>query len=63
MDALKTTKVRIVHQANLTSECLLVQFMGLKHCNTCEYKDTSECGGQAIRKTGKNESGLSVPIE
>jgi hypothetical protein len=54
--------VRTVSQACLTPECWSVQFWGLSHCDTCELKGTKECGGQRIRKTGKNELGFSVPI-
>jgi len=60
--SLKTAKVRTVSQSNLTGECWTVQFSGLKACDTCEYKDTEDCGGQNIRKTGKNELGLKVPL-
>ena len=53
---------RLINQANLTAECWDVQFDGLKACETCEFKNTSECGGQRIRETGKNNKGLNVPI-
>lgn len=53
---------RTVRQRNLTGECWLVQMWGLDHCKTCEYKGSSECGGQEIRKKGKNEKGLDVPV-
>jgi len=56
-------KIKTIHQANLTAECWLVQIWGLEECNTCEFKDTPDCGGQQIWKTGKNEKNLSVPIE
>jgi hypothetical protein len=55
-------KVKSVRQANLTAECWLVQIWGKGQCERCGVKDTDECGGQNIRKTGKNEKGLEVPI-
>ena len=55
-------KSRTVSQSNLSAECWLVQIQGLEYCKTCESKDTDECGGQEIRKTGKNEVGENVPI-
>jgi hypothetical protein len=53
---------KIVNQSNMTAECWLVQIWGLKHCDTCEFKGKRDCGGKRIRKTGKNEKGLNVPI-
>jgi hypothetical protein len=53
---------RTVSQKNLTSECWLVQIWGEKSCQTCEFKGKRECGGKKIRKSGKNEKGLDVPI-
>jgi hypothetical protein len=55
-------KSRMVSQSSLSAECWGVQVWGLDHCITCEYKDTQDCGGQDIRKTGKNEKGLGIPI-
>ena len=55
-------KSRTIKQKNLTSECWSVQFSGLEYCDTCEFKDTKNCGGQKIRKTGKNDKGIKVPI-
>ncbi len=34
-----------IDQSTLTSDCWLIQFTGLKACETCEIKGTSECGG------------------
>jgi len=50
-----------VKQANLTGECWSVQVWGLEQCKTCRYKG-KDCGGKNIRKTGKNEKGIAVPI-
>lgn len=58
----KTSTVRQVKQGDLSDECWMVQIWGLGHCETCEYKDSAECGGQQIRKTGKNAHGHKVPI-
>lgn len=55
-------KSRMVRQENLTAECWTVQVWGLGTCEECEAKDTDECGGQEIRKTGKNEKGMEVPV-
>lgn len=55
-------KVRTIKQSSLSSECWLVQMWGLDRCNTCEFRGTAECGGQEIRKSGKNEKGLDVPV-
>jgi hypothetical protein len=35
---------------------------GLSECDTCPLKDTDECGGENIRKTGKNSLGYTVPV-
>lgn len=56
------TNVRQVKQKNLTSECWFVQMWGLDQCETCEVKDTPDCGGKEIRETLKNSQGLSVPV-
>ena len=55
-------KVKQVKQANMTAECWSIQIWGKEYCETCEFKDTDECGGKQIRKTGKNEKGIEVPI-
>jgi hypothetical protein len=57
-----TARVGTVRSQDLTPECWGVQLWGLGHCNECEFKDTGECGGKEIRKTGMNEKGVSVPI-
>jgi len=59
MHGMRTTTVK---QGDMTGECWLVQFWGDDACKTCEARDTSECGGQQIRKTGKNEKGHTVPL-
>jgi hypothetical protein len=55
--------IRTINSAHLTSECWQVQFEGLEACETCEYRDTENCGGQEIRETGKNDMGYKVPLE
>jgi len=47
---IKIISTKEINQDNLTSECWLIQFNGLKACDTCEYLNTSECGGINIRK-------------
>jgi hypothetical protein len=57
---LQTAPIKQVKQRDLTGECFLVQIYGTSYCAQCEAKDTPDCGGQEIRKTGKNEKGLEV---
>ena len=59
---LEIVESKTINQGDLTSECWLVQFHGLKACETCEVRGTKECGGQRIRKTLKNEKGIAVPV-
>ena len=56
-------QTRTVKQSNLTGECMMVQVWGIEHCKTCEYRNSSECGGKNIRQTGKNEKDLEVPVK
>ena len=42
---LKFKNEKEIEQSTLTSDCWLIQFKGLMACNTCELKDTDECGG------------------
>ena len=56
-------EVRSIMQSDLTEECWLVQVWGLKKCQTCPTRNTAECGGKEIRKTGKNRKGFSVPLK
>ncbi len=39
------TNVKEINQSTLTSDCWLVQFNGLAACESCEIKNTGECGG------------------
>ena len=43
------TESKVIDQSKLTSDCWLIQFGGLSACENCPAKDTSDCGGQAIR--------------
>lgn len=48
--AIKNGKIEItdskeVDQSSLTSDCFMVQFNGLTACETCKYKNKSDCGG------------------
>ncbi len=43
------TESKKIDQSKLTSDCWLIQFSGLSACETCEVKDTLDCGGQNIR--------------
>ena len=42
-------KSKVIDQSKLTSDCWLIQFVGLAACKDCEYANTDECGGQSIR--------------
>ena len=56
-------KVRVIHFQNLSNECWMVQGWGLKYCQTCELKETKNCGGKRIRETNQNILGKKVPID
>jgi hypothetical protein len=45
------TESKQINQSKLTSDCWLIQFNGLSACESCEFLNTNECGGKAIRKT------------
>jgi hypothetical protein len=49
-----------VDQKNLSSECWLIQFQGLRACDNCDLKNTDDCGGQNIRKTLQNDKGIKI---
>ena len=36
---------KVIDQSTLTADCWLVQFDGLKACETCELKGKRDCGG------------------
>lgn len=59
---LKPVKAVTIDQASMTAECWSVQIKGLEACKSCELRDTDDCGGENIRKTGKNEKGFPVPL-
>lgn len=42
---------KVINQSELTADCWLIQFDGLKACNDCEFLDTEDCGGINIRKS------------
>jgi len=54
--------VKMVPQNKMSGECWSIQIWGPIRCTDCEYKDTDECGGKEIRKTGRNEKGYEVPL-
>ena len=58
----KIGKIGQCNQADLTPECWSVQFWGLEYCESCEFKNSQECGGKDIRQKGKNTKGINVPI-
>ena len=45
------TEQKEIYQSKLTSDCWLIQFSGLEECETCEFKNTDECGGGETLKT------------
>ena len=53
-------KFKIIQQKALTTECWSVQIWGLSYCDTCEFKDTNQCGGKRIRETGRNRIGCNI---
>lgn len=55
-------KAKTVRQSDLTGECWSVQVWGKEKCKTCEFRNTEDCGGKNILKTGKNEKGITVPL-
>ncbi len=59
----KTQEIKKINQKELTSECWSIQIWGMDYCDICPYKDTEDCGGENIRKTGKNELGYEVPLK
>lgn len=44
------TKVYLVEQDKLTSDCWMIQIQGIEACRGCEFLGKKECGGKAIRK-------------
>ena len=54
--------IKTINQNQLTSDCWLIQFWGIKECEKCGVKNTKDCGGKKIRsliKKGKfPENGL-----
>lgn len=36
---------KVIDQNKLTSDCWPLQFNGLSACQTCEFRDTKDCGG------------------
>jgi len=47
---MKGFKEKSVRQAELTSECFLIQIFGISQCNKCEWLETKDCGGKKTRK-------------
>lgn len=39
------TEVKEIDQSSLTSDCWLIQFSGLSACESCECRNTEDCGG------------------
>ena len=36
---------KMIEQSSLNSDCWLIQFDGIIACETCEFKNTKDCGG------------------
>ena len=45
---IKILKTKTMEQSDLTSDCWSIQMWGLEACQTCEFLNTSGCGGQNI---------------
>jgi len=58
----KPILVKEINQKELSSECWLIQFTGLKACEKCEFLNKSDCGGKRIREKLVNERGFIVPL-
>ena len=43
-------KTKIINQAQLASDCWMVQAWGLPHCRDCDLLATEDCGGYRTRK-------------
>jgi len=53
---------KTINQGQLTGECWGVQAWGVEGCEKCEYKNSEDCGGKEIRRTGKNSKGFKIPL-
>lgn len=52
-----------IEQSSLTSDCWLIQFNGIKECETCVYKNTEECGGgQTLVKMLNNKINTLIKL-
>jgi hypothetical protein len=54
---------KTINQNDLSSECWTIQFIGLKACENCEFKNKKECGGKNILKKLENEKGFKIPLK
>jgi len=55
-------KSRSIMGSQITEECWSIQFKGKEACLGCEFRNTDECGGKNIIKTGKNKKGFPIPL-
>lgn len=62
IEDIMSVPARQIPQQMLTGECWMIQLDGPWICKTCVALGTDDCTGQAIRKTGKNSKGHSVPL-
>jgi len=49
------TEVYTKPQSEMTSDCFLVQFQGLRACESCSARGTADCGGGETLKALKPE--------
>lgn len=60
-------KTIIINQAELTSDCWMIQFRGIEACEECKYKNTSKCGGKnIIKRIGEGKyptAGIGTPVK
>lgn len=45
------THSKEIEQNKLTSDCFLVQFVGIEACANCELRGTADCGGGETLKS------------
>lgn len=45
-EKIKIVRARTMNQKDLDSSCWSIQIWGPEYCKNCEFKNTSDCGGQ-----------------
>lgn len=52
---------KMIDQSKLTSDCWLIQFNGLKECESCDLRNTDDCGGGLTLKLLKRIAEKDFP--